>query len=254
MNKKLFRKIIFYASLLVIWQVVVLLKIWPEYLFPSLQGVFGSLINGFKNLSFFIAIAVSLKRIVIGYGISIIIGGLLGLLISKYRVLEDTIGDLVLGLQTLPSICWFPLALLWFGLNEKSIYFVVIMGALFSVTIATESGIKNVPPLYIRAGKNMGAKNITLFYTVVIPAALPSIISGLKQGWSFAWRSLMAGELLFLNLGLGYLLTMGRELNDMSQVVAVMFVIALISILIDKFVFGRIEKNIRIKWGLGKGI
>lgn len=254
MKKRLIRQVLFYSAILIIWEAIVLLKFWPEYLLPSPVSVFTSLIRGFENSTFLIAVAVSLKRIFIGYGISIIIGGLLGILIAKFKVLDDTIGGLMLGIQTLPSICWFPLAMLWFGLSEKAIYFVVIMGALFSITIATESGIRNVPSLYVRAGRNMGAKGFRLFYEVIIPAAMPSIISGLKQGWSFAWRSLMAGELLFLNLGLGFLLMMGRELNDMSQVLAVMFMIAFISILVDKLFFGKIESNIRHKWGMEKSI
>jgi NitT/TauT family transport system permease protein len=234
--------------------VITLLKIWPPYLLPSPLKVFINIINGFKNLTYPIAIGVSLKRIFIGYGISILFGSILGLLISRFKFIEDTIGGLVLGLQTLPSICWLPLALLWFGLNDRAIIFVVVMGALFSITLATESGVKNISPAYIKAGRNMGAKSIVLFLDVVIPAAMPSIISGLKQGWSFAWRSLMAGELLFVSLGLGHLLMMGRELNDMSQVIAVMFMIAFISIIVDKLVFGRLEVNIMHKWGVGKKI
>ena len=254
MQKKIIRQIIFYSILLILWEVVVLLKLWPEYVFPSPLKVFATLISGFRDSSFLIAIGISLKRIVIGYGISIVLGGMMGMLMSKYKLVDDTLGGLVLGLQTLPSICWLPLALLWFGLNENAIIFVVIMGALFSITIATDSGIRNVPFLYIKAGKNMGAKNMTLFLEVILPAAMPSIIPGLKQGWSFAWRSLMAGELLFVSLGLGYLLMIGRELNDMSQVIAVMFTIALISIIVDKLVFGRIELGMRRKWGTERNI
>jgi len=254
MQKKIIRQIIFYSILLILWEVVVLLKFWPEYVFPSPLKVFATLISGFRDSSFLIAIGISLKRIVIGYGISIVLGGMMGMLMSKYKLVDDTLGGLVLGLQTLPSICWLPLALLWFGLNENAIIFVVIMGALFSITIATDSGIRNVPFLYIKAGKNMGAKNMTLFLEVILPAAMPSIIPGLKQGWSFAWRSLMAGELLFVSLGLGYLLMIGRELNDMSQVIAVMFTIALISIIVDKLVFGRIELGMRRKWGTERNI
>ena len=254
MKRRLARQIVFYLILLALWQVLIALKVWPEYIFPSPLGVLKSLAEGFQNNTFIVAIAISMKRIAIGYGISLVIGGLLGILVSRFRVLDDTIGELMLAIQTLPSICWFPLALLWFGLNEKAIDFVVIMGALFCIAIAVESGIKNVPPLYIKAGRNMGAKNIRLFYAVIIPAAMPSIVAGLKQGWSFAWRSLMAGELLFANLGIGYLLLMGRELNDMSRVIAVMLVIAFISILVDKLVFGRIESSIGYRWGLGKNI
>jgi NitT/TauT family transport system permease protein len=252
MQNKIVRQILFYSALLCLWQALVLLKFWPEYIFPAPAKVFETIISGFRDLSFLIAIRISLQRILIGYGISILLGGILGLLMSKSRLINDTLGGLVLSLQTLPSICWLPLALLWFGLNERAIIFVTIMGALFSITIATDSSVKNISPLYIKAGKNMGAKNITLFWEVIIPAALPSIIPGLRQGWSFAWRSLMAGELLFVNMGMGYLLAMGRELNDMSQVIAVMFMIAFISILIDKLVFGRIEASLRYKWGTVK--
>lgn len=250
MNKRLLRQLAFYAILVAAWEALVLLKIWPEYMLPSPVSVFNSLKDGFGNLTFLVAIGVSLKRLLIGYSISIVAGGCLGLAIGKFRTVNQTLGGLILGVQTLPSICWLPLAILWFGLSERAIDFVVIMGALFSITIAVESGIKNVPPLYIRAGRNMGARRFRLFYEVIIPAAMPSIISGLKQGWSFAWRSLMAGELLFANLGLGYLLMMGRELNDMSRVIAVMLVIAAISVTADKLVFGKIESRLRHKWGV----
>lgn len=250
MWQKRIRLILFYILLLLLWGSVCLLKIWPSYVFPSPLKVTETLLAGFADKTFLTAIMISMRRILIGYGLSIILGGILGLVMSKFRIIDETVGSLVLGLQALPSICWLPLALLWFGLNERAIIFVVVMGALFSITIATDSGIKNVPPLYIKAGRNMGARRFRLFLEVVLPAAMPAIISGLKQGWSFAWRSLMAGELLFLNLGLGYLLLMGRELNDMSQVIAVMIVIAVISILADKFVFGRMEAGIKKMWGL----
>lgn len=199
---------------------------------------------------FWVAIGISLRRIAFGYGISVVSGGLLGLLISRFSMVKDTVGNLSLGLQTLPSICWLPLALLWFGINEKAIYFVVIMGSMFSITLATHSGVRNVQPIFIKAGRNMGARRMTLFREVIIPAAMPSILAGLKQGWSFAWRSLMAGELLFVNLGLGHLLMMGRELNDMSRVIAVMILIAGISILADTFIFGVAESRLQRKWGL----
>jgi len=236
--------------IILLWQALDNLRIWPEYLFPSPLKVLESLVEGFGNRTFPIAIGISLKRILMGYGVSILLGCFLGILINKFRIINDTIGSLILGLQTLPSICWLPLSLLWFGLNEKAIIFVAIMGAIFSITIAADSSIKNIPPLYLKVGRNMGARKFSLLFRVIMPAALPYFIPGLKQGWSFAWRSLMAGELLFVNLGLGYLLMVGRELNDMSQVIAVMLVIATISIAIDKLFFGRIEAGIRKRWGL----
>jgi NitT/TauT family transport system permease protein len=254
MQKKIIRQILFYFFLLVLWQALAMLKLWPEYVFPAPQKVFSTLFSGLIDSTLLIAIGISLKRIFIGYGVSVVLGGILGLMMGKYKLVDDTLGGLILGLQALPSICWLPLALLWFGLNEKAIIFVVVMGALFSITIAIDSGIRNVPRLYIKAGKNMGARDITLFWEVMLPASLPVIIPGLKQGWAFAWRSLMAGELLFVSMGLGSLLMMGRELNDMSQVIAIMFSIAFISILVDKLVFGQIERNMRRKWGTERNV
>ena len=250
MAKKIFRQIIFYASLLIAWQALILLKLFPSYIFPSPAAVFETLCSGFSDKTFLIAIGVSLKRIFLGYSLALIIGTSVGIIICKNEFVSETLGSLILGLQTLPSICWFPLAILWFGLNEKAILFIVVMGAVFSITISTETAIRNIPPLYMKVGKNFGAKRFILFREVIVPAALPHFLNGLKQGWSFAWRSLMAAEILFVSLGLGYLLTVGRELNDMSQVIAVIGVIAFISILFDKILFGKIQANIRKKWGL----
>ncbi len=126
----------------------------------------------------------------------------------------------------------------------------VVLGSLFSVTIGVDSGVKNVPPIYLRAARTMGAGGFNLYTKVIIPAAMPSIISGLKQGWSFAWRALMAGELLYVSIGLGHLLTMGRELNDISQIIAVMIIIIVIGITVDRFVFTKLENRVRERWGL----
>ncbi len=247
---KFFKQVAFYALLIALWKLLFSLRFWPSYLFPSPERVLETLVDGFKDKSFLIGIFVSLKRLVIGYSISVVLGTFLGLLIGKSKVLDETVGGFIVGLQTLPSICWLPLAILWFGLNESAITFVVVMGSLLSITIATDSGVKNIQPIYMRAGRNMGAKGRDLFLHVMLPAAFPSILMGLKQGWSFAWRSLMAGEILFVSLGLGHLLNMGRELNDMSQVIAVMIVIVLIGVVMDMLVFGVAEKKVRVIWGL----
>ncbi len=175
----------------------------------------------------------------------------LGLALGRIKLLDETLGSLVLGLQALPSICWLPLALLWFGLSETAILFVVVMGALLSITTATEAGVKNTPPVYLRAARNLGARGWRVYVFVILPAALPAIITGMKLGWSFAWRSLMAAELLYVSLGLGQLLTLGRELNDMSQVIAVMLVIIAIGLAVDRLVFAPIETRVRERWGLG---
>jgi len=244
------RKLIFFAALLAVWQAFVWIGLWPAFIFPSPLGVAQTLARGFQNGTFIVGIVTSMQRILIGFGISAVVGMALGLAIGRVRWLDETIGSLVLGLQTLPSICWLPLALLWFGLSETAILFVVVMGALLSITLATEAGVKNTPPLYLRAARNLGARGWRLYALVILPAALPAIITGMKLGWSFAWRSLMAGELLYVSLGLGQLLMMGRDLNDMSQVVAVMLVIIAIGLTVDRLIFAPLESRVRERWGL----
>jgi NitT/TauT family transport system permease protein len=243
------RKSSFYVLVIMIWEVASRVGVWPKFLFPAPSEVLQTLLQGFADRTFIFGILASVRRILLGYSISLVAGVLLGLGISRNKLIAETIGSLILGLQTLPSICWLPLALLWFGLNESAIIFVVVMGALLSITTATESGIKNAPPLLIKAGQNMGARGPRLLFEVIVPAALPSIITGMKQGWSFAWRSLMAGELLYGSVGLGNLLTVGRELNDMSQVLAVMLIIIIIGLCADYLVFTRLERGMRRRWG-----
>ncbi len=244
-------RLIFFAALLVIWSALSLSNLWPDYVFPSPWKVAGSLLAGFRDRTFLIGIGGSLGRLLQGYLLAIVVGLSLGLLLAQVRWLKDTFGLLVLGLQTLPSICWLPLALLWFGLNESAILFVIFMGAVLSITQSTEDGIRNTARVYTRAARNLGARGLRLYLSVVLPSALPSIITWMKLGWSFAWRSLMAGELLYTLPGLGNLLNMGRELNDMSQVIAVMLVIIALGLLSDKLVFGVLEKRVRERWGLG---
>jgi NitT/TauT family transport system permease protein len=244
------RKIIFFVVLLMVWQGLAWSRLWAEYIFPSPLSVAQTLVRGFQNGTFIVGIAVSMQRLLIGFGISAFIGILSGLAIGRVKLLDETVGSLVLGLQALPSICWLPLALLWFGLSETAMLFVVVMGALLAITTATEAGVKNTPPLYLRAARNLGADGWKMYALVIFPAALPTIITGMKLGWSFAWRSLMAAELLYVSLGLGYLLMMGRELNDMSQVIAVMIVIIAIGLIVDRFIFSPIEARVRERWGL----
>ncbi|MEW6144649.1 MAG: ABC transporter permease [Thermodesulfobacteriota bacterium] len=250
MKRKIILLTVFYLLLVAVWEGVAALKLWPSYLFPSPLSVLRSLIAGFQDNSFTIGILESMKRVLIGYGLSIVGGVLIGLAIGRVKVLDETVGTIVLGFQALPSICWLPIALLWFGLSESAIVLVVVLGSLFAITIGVDSGVKNVPPIYLRAARTMGAGGFDLYTRVIIPAAMPSIISGLKQGWSFAWRALMAGELLYVSIGLGHLLTMGRELNDISQIIAVMIIIIVIGITVDRFVFTKLENRVRERWGL----
>src|SRR5438552_9985756 len=248
--KKFAKQVVFYSVLLGIWALVAKVRIWPPYLFPPPWGVGHALWDGFADHSFWIGIAVTMKRMLIGYSLSIVLGMILGLAVSSNKFLEDTLGGLLVSLQSLPSICWIPLAVLWFGLTEKAILFVVLMGSLLSVTIAMEDGRKQMPKIYAMAGRNLGAKGFRLFWSVLLPASRPYIISGLKQGWAFAWRSLISGEMIFVSLGLGQLLMMGRDLNDMSLVIAVMILIIAIGYIVDGLVFKTIERRLQQKWGL----
>jgi len=248
--KRAARQVIFYAILISLWVLLAKLKIWPPYIFPTPWGVLEALTGGFKDRSFWIAIAVSMKRMLLGYGISVALGMVLGLGVASNKFLEETMGGLLVSLQSLPSICWLPLAVLWFGLTEKAILFVVVMGSLLSVTIAMEDGRKQMPKIYGMAGRNLGARRFKLFWHVLLPASLPYIVTGLKQGWAFAWRSLISGEMIFVSLGLGQLLMMGRDLSDMSQVIAVMILIIAIGYIVDGLVFKTVERRLQNKWGL----
>ncbi len=248
--KRFARYLVFYSVLIGIWLLLGKLKVWPPYVFPTPQGVLESLWAGFSDHSFWIAIGVSMKRMVLGYSLSVILGMVLGLGVASNKFLEQTMGGLLVSLQSLPSICWLPLAVLWFGLTEKAILFVVVMGSLLSVTIAMETGRQQMPKIYGMAGRNLGARGFPLFWYVLLPASLPYIVSGLKQGWAFAWRSLISGEMIFVSLGLGQMLMMGRDLNDMSLVIAVMILIVAIGYIVDGLVFRTIERRLQQKWGL----
>jgi NitT/TauT family transport system permease protein len=244
------RLIIFYAGLLGLWTLLAQLKLWPPYLFPTPWGVGQALYAGFQDHSFVIAIAVSMRRVLIGYAISVVLGMVLGLGVASSKFLEETMGGLLVSLQSLPSICWWPLALLWFGLSQNAILFVVVMGSLLSVTLAMEDGRKQMPKIYGMAGRNLGASGFRLFWHVLLPASLPFIVSGLKQGWAFAWRSLITAEMLYLSLGLGQVLMMGRDLNDMSAVIAVMILIIALGYVVDGVVFKSMERHLQRRWGL----
>ncbi|OLB88642.1 MAG: sulfate ABC transporter permease [Acidobacteria bacterium] len=248
--KRFARYLVFYSALIGIWFLLAKLKVWPPYVFPTPQGVLESLWAGFSDHSFWIAIGVSMKRMLLGYSLSVILGMVLGLGVASNKFLEQTVGGLLVSLQSLPSICWLPLAVLWFGLTEKAILFVVVMGSLLSVTIAMETGRQQMPKIYGMAGRNLGARGFPLFWYVLLPASLPYIVSGLKQGWAFAWRSLISGEMIFVSLGLGQMLMMGRDLNDMSLVIAVMILIVAIGYIVDGLVFRTIERRLQQKWGL----
>jgi NitT/TauT family transport system permease protein len=252
--KKNVNQLIFAVGVLVLWEGLALAKIWPPYSFPTPQGVAESLFGGFKDHTFWIGIGVSMQRVVIGYVISVVLGVLLGMALAWSPFLNDTVGHLVLSLQSLPSVCWLPIAILWFGLHETAIIFVTVMGSMLAVTQATKAGFDNVPRLLSMAGRNLGAKGPQMFWHVLLPASLPYLLDGLRQGWAFAWRSLVQGEMLYGALGLGQLLNEGRDLNDINQVVAIMLLIALIGYVVDTILFRRIDASVRNKWGMAVAV
>ena len=244
------KKIAFYILIIVVWQGIDSADIWPDNIFPSPIEVGEDLLFGISDGSLFYGIATSMWRLIIGLAIAIGGGMLLGIFMARVETVNQTIGSLVLGLQSIPSVAWVPLAILWFGLSDAGIVFVTAIGAIFAVTINTYTGVKNINPSFIEAARNMGAKGTQLVTTILIPAAFPYMITGFKQGWAFAWRGVIGAELLFSFLGLGFLLNVGRQLNDVSQVIAMMLVIMGIGILIDGFVFKKIEDKVMTKWGL----
>lgn len=249
-RRRWLRRAVFLLAILIVWEGVTRLGLWPNYLFPSPSAVGASLLDGFRQGTYQTGILGSLGRLVRGYVLATVIGTSLGLMLAQMRWLKETVGLVVMGLQALPSICWLPLALLWFGLSPEAILFVVVMGSVLAISQATEDGVRNTPPVYSRAARNLGARGWQVYPYVILPAALPSIITGMKLGWSFAWRSLMAGELLYALPGLGNLLMMGRELNDMGQVVAVMLLIVVLGLATDQLIFGALERRVRERWGL----
>jgi len=217
---------------------------------PPLK-VLAEFFSGLQS-DFWFPLFYSLKRIIIGYTLALIIGISIGILIATSSFFRWLFGLIILGVQSLPSICWLPVAILWFGLNEKAILFVVLMGSLGSITIAVRDGFNNIPVIYHRVGATFGAKWWQHIIYVSMPAALPNFVTGLKQGWSFAWRSLMAGELLYHSRSLGSLLSDARDLADYPRMYAVMLLIILVSILVERLIFLQLERKIHARWGLKK--
>lgn len=244
----------FFAALLALWSAAVASGRWSPVLLPPPTAVAEYLWSSVQDGSALEAITVTMRRLLLGYLIGIVIGLPLGLLCSASEFVEDTIGTLALGLQTLPSVCWVPLALIWFGQTETAMLFVVVMGTTWSVVIATDTGARSIPPIYARAARTMGSDRFHKWTHVILPASLPFLISGMKQGWAFAWRSLMAAEIyvtILTGFGLGHLLHYGRELNAMDQVIGVMLVIVLIGLLADKILFSPWERFLHRRWGTG---
>lgn len=235
------------------WQAVVWSGWKPEYALPGPLAVFGTLAEEVNEAGLQEAILITLRRGIVGFALAVVIGVLLALAVVRFKPLRTAIGALISGIQTMPSIAWFPLAILLFQLTEQAILFVVILGAAPSIANGLISGVDQIPRVLLRAAKVMGARGSDFYRHVLLPAALPSFVGGLKQGWAFAWRSLMAGELLVIIAGqssIGQRLAFSREVNDAEGLLATMIVILIIGILIDSLFFGTVERSVRRRWGL----
>jgi NitT/TauT family transport system permease protein len=246
-------KLVAIAVLLGVWQVVVWSHWKPDYVLPGPTEVLPRLWQDLHDATTWKAIGITLRRAGYGFAISVVLGTILGLAVSRSKALRAGIGSLITGLQTMPSIAWFPLAILLFKLSEGAILFVIVIGAAPAVANGVISGVDHVPPVLTRAGRVLGARGFAAYRHVVLPAALPSFVAGLKQGWAFAWRSLMAGELIVIiasRPSLGAKLANEREFADAAGLMAVMLIILIIGIVVDAIGFATLERMVRRRRGL----
>lgn len=239
---------------LLVWQVLIWMQIKERYVFPSPGDVWTSLVDQAQAGTLWKAIWLSLSRGVLGFLASVAIGTPLGLVVARVKPLRTALAPVLSGLQSLPSVAWVPAGILWFGLNPTTIYFVILLGAIPSIANGTISGIDQIPPLYLRVGRVLGARGLTAARHVIMPAALPGYVGGLKQGWAFSWRSLMAAELISqsprLGTGLGQLLDTGRQLSDAALVFAMILVILVVGVAVDRIVFSPLERGVLRRRGL----
>jgi NitT/TauT family transport system permease protein len=243
--------ILFIASFIGVWQLIFIAGIWPTSSLPSPLMVAQSFVLLIHDMTLITGIIITMYRLAIGFLISILVGMSVGLLMVKIPGFGKTMSSFAIGLQSFPSVAWVPFAILLIGLNDFGILFVVVMSSVFSVMMSTYSGIRTIPPIYLKAAKNMGAKGLNLFYYVMIPATTPSLLIGIKQAWSFAWHALIGAEILIAaTTGLGHILSIGREFQWMDQIMASMITIFSIGLVFDKIIFSRIETRVREKWGL----
>lgn len=243
---------LFLAAFVGIWQLVYILGIYPSAILPS-PATAAEKLADLAGSSLPIGIATSLLRLLSGFAISVVLGGAVGIAMVKFREFGKTMSSFAVGLLTFPSIAWVPFAILLIGFNDFGILFVVVMASVFSVMITTYSSLRNIPPIYVRAAKNMGASGISLFRHVMLPAATPALIVGMRQAWSIAWHALIGAEMLITTLsGLGFILSVGRDFNLMPDIIAVMITIFGIGIVFDRLIFLKLEEKAREKWGLAQ--
>lgn len=249
----------FWLTLLGLWELGYRIFGWRAWMFPAPSHILEALTALLSTSTHFAlprALLVSVLRLFVGFSVSVVLGTLLGVAMWRSSALNDLLGGVCLGLQTLPSVCWVPLAVLTFGLSEWGILFVLVMGSFFAVAIALRDGLKTIPPGYQKAGRMLGAKGWKLYRYVILPASFPALASSLRQGFSFAWRSLMGAELLFMlrDEGVGFLLHQGREFGDIAQVICMMMVMVGVGMLFDRWVLARLESRVHARFGLGSGM
>ena len=233
----------------VIWDLIVRWGIWGPF-FPGPTDVGHALVVFWNSTRLVRAIAATLRRLAVGFLMSLVLGALLAFFMVRFATFGKGIQPYILGLQTFPSIAWVPLALIWFGLSETTLLFVTIIGSVFGVSIAFADALRTVPPLYLRAARNMGSDGMDLILRVTVPAALPHLISAAKVGWSFAWRSLIGAELIFATVGLGFLLESASSVPDIAGVMGVMIVILVIGIVVDQLLFTKTQEWANRRRGL----
>jgi NitT/TauT family transport system permease protein len=239
------------ALVLVIWEVIAASG-WKKLIFPAPGPTLANMWDQLGTGLLWHAIGTTLYRALIGFALALVIGSVVGAVVSRVRPLRAAVGSLLTGLQTMPSIAWFPFAIILFGLTTQAIMFVIVLGAAPSVANGLIAGVDYTPPLLLKAGHMMGLRRLSLYRHVIIPASLPAFVAGLKQGWAFAWRSLMAGELLVVianQPSLGVLLQTDQDQADMASATAIIIVILVIGIVVDS-VFSTADRSLRRRWGL----
>jgi NitT/TauT family transport system permease protein len=247
----LWPKLLAIAIVLAVWELIHLSG-WKKLIFPAPGPTLANLWDQLQTAQLWHAIATTGERAVIGFALAVVIGGVTGALVSRIAPLRAAVGSLITGLQTLPSIAWFPFAIILFGLNTTTILFVIVLGAAPSIANGLIAGVDYTPPLLLRAGKMMGLRRLSLYRHLILPASLPAFVAGLKQGWAFAWRSLVAGELLVLianQPSLGVLLSTYQDQADMESATSIIIVILILGIIVD-MLFGVADRAIRRRWGL----
>ena len=239
---------------LLLWEGACAAHLKPSYLLPSPLAVWDSLYNQWLQGTILNTIWTSLSRGILGFLASVVIGTPIGLLVSRNKLVRAAIGPILSGLQSIPSVAWVPAAVIWFGLSNATIYAVVLLGAVPSIANGLVAGVDQVQPLYLRAGRTLGATGLRGIWFVLLPAAMPGYVAGLKQGWAFAWRSLMAAELIAsspaLGIGLGQALENAREMQDMPTVLATIILILLVGIGIELLCFAPVERRVLRSRGL----